>query len=372
MARLKLIALTAGILLGATSIAAALELRIAAGAPPTHPAADPMYKTFIDTLAANPSADLTARNLGLEVADLRSMIPNLKSGVLDVGNVLTSYFAADFPDNSLVGDLAPLGKIGQAMTAAVTEYTATCAECIAEFAKLGTVYLGTGSTSTNWLHTTKPVKSLADLKGLRVRAGAAPFVRWADAMGAEPQNISFNEEFEALQTGLLDGTIAPPTNLAASRLFDVVKYTTMVPIGTTHAAASFTFRQETWKSMTPEQRELALKAATLALASFEPAMRKSGDAAIATAKEKGIEVAEPTDEIAKANVEYEQKAMQEVAEIATSKYGVKDAEAKVKRFAELVQKWNKLIEPVQDDPQAVADLMQKEIWSKIDFANYGM
>ncbi|HWK14559.1 MAG TPA: C4-dicarboxylate TRAP transporter substrate-binding protein [Rhizobiaceae bacterium] len=357
-------------LLAMVASAQAVELRIAAGAPPSHPASDPMYKTFIDSLASKPELDITAKAMGLEVSDLRSMMSNLQSNVIDVGNILTSYYAADFPQNSLVGDLAPLGKKGLAMTGAVTEYTATCAECLAEFDKLGTVYLGTGSTPTNWIHTTKPVNSVADLKGLRVRAGAAPFVRWAEAMGAAPQQISFNEEFEALSTGLLDGTIAPPTNLAASRLFEVIKYIIPVPIGTTHAAASFTFNKDTWLSLTPEQRAHALRSASKALASFEPAMRKSGDEAVAKAKEMGITFVDLPADLEKANNDYEAKAMADVAEVGRTRYKIADSDERVKRFAALVEKWNGLITDEHDDPEKMADLMHQEIWSKIDLENY--
>lgn len=348
----------------------AVELRAASGAPPVHPANDPMYTSFVAALAAQPDADITARLMGLEVATLREMVPNLQSGVLDVGNVLTAYFPGDFPQNNLLTDLAALGKNGQAMTGAVTEYTVNCPECLAEFTNQDMIYLGSSSTSTFWLQSSKPITSMADLKGLRVRAGAAPFFRWAEAMGLSPQNISFNEEFEALSTGLLDGTLAPPTNLTTSRLLDVIKYSVAVPIGTTHSAA-FSIRKETWQSLNPAQKRALVKASLTGLASFAPAMLKEDEHALVEAKKAGVEVIDPPADIAKANLDYEVAAMEQAAKIGQEN-GIADAADRVARFAALVKKWRGLVEPIGNDAQAMADLMDKEIWSKVDLDSYGM
>lgn len=346
--------------------ASALELRAASGAPPAHPATNPLYTSFVEGLAAEKDADLTVRLMGVEVADIRGMVGALESGVIDVGNVLTGYYVADFPENSLVGDLATLGKNGQAMTGAVTEYTLTCPECLAEFDKMGLVYLGTSSTSPVWLLTNKPVNSLADMKGLRLRTGPVPFMRWAEAMGAIPQTISVNEEYEAMSTGLMDGTIASASNLASNRLYEVVKYIIPVPIGTSHSSSSFTFTKETWLAMTPAQREAARKAATKSLAAFEPAIRRQADEAVETAKGMGAQVLEVAADLDEANIAYEATALATGIEVGKTQYKIADADEKVQRFADLVAKWNGLVTAEHDDPAKMAELMEREIWSKID------
>jgi len=357
----------AGSLIAASLVpASALELRAASGAPPAHPATDPLYKTFAEATGAAEGADLTVRLFGVEVADIRGMVGALQSGVIDVGNVLTGYYVADFPENSLVGDLATLGKNGQAMTGAVTEYTLTCGECMAEFDKMGLVYLGTSSTSPVWLLTNKPVNSLADMKGLRLRTGPVPFMRWAEAMGAIPQTISVNEEYEAMSTGLMDGTIASASNLASNRLYEVVKFIIPVPIGTSHSSSSFTFTKETWQAMTPGQREAARKAATLAMAGFEPAIRRQADEAVETAKGMGAQVLDVAADLNEANLAYEATAVATGIEVGKTQYKIADADVKVQRFVDLVNKWNGLITAEHDDPAKMAALLEQEIWSKID------
>ena len=55
----------------------------------------------------------------------------------------------------------------------MTEYMVTCDTCQAELKKFGVVYLGSGSSDVYALLTTKPVKTAADIKGLRLRSGGA-------------------------------------------------------------------------------------------------------------------------------------------------------------------------------------------------------
>src|SRR5690606_37022540 len=128
---------------GLASGASALELRVGSGGPPTHPSNDPTYTTFIEKLGEVSGGAMTARHLGLEVATLANAKSNVQSGVLDVGNLLMLYFAADFPRSMIVSELATLGTSGQAMSGAVTEYLLNCAPCIEEFSRQGLVYLGT-------------------------------------------------------------------------------------------------------------------------------------------------------------------------------------------------------------------------------------
>jgi hypothetical protein len=53
-------------------------------------------------------------------------------------------------------------------------------------------------------------------------------------------------------------------------------------------------------------------------------------------------------------------------------YGVQNTEAKIAKFAELVEKWKGLTADIADDPEALAKVLWDEIYSKIDPATYGM
>ena len=47
------------------------------------------------------------------------------------------------------------------------------------------------------------------------------------ALGAIPQVMAFSEVYQALQTGVVDGTENPPSNLYTQKMFEVQKYVTI-------------------------------------------------------------------------------------------------------------------------------------------------
>ncbi|MCL2018878.1 MAG: C4-dicarboxylate TRAP transporter substrate-binding protein [Oscillospiraceae bacterium] len=73
--------------------------------------------------------------------------------------------------------------------------------------------------------TNKPVKTPADLKGLRIRTPGSPV--WAysvDALGATPVSMGWGDSYNALQTGAIEGVEAQNTASYGGRMFEVTKY----------------------------------------------------------------------------------------------------------------------------------------------------
>jgi TRAP-type C4-dicarboxylate transport system substrate-binding protein len=78
------------------------------------------------------------------------------------------------------------------------------------------------------LFTKKEVKTLADLKGLRLR-GTGLTAKSIEALGATPVAMPMPEVYEALSKGVLDGNIAPPEVLKGWKQADVTDFITIVP-----------------------------------------------------------------------------------------------------------------------------------------------
>ena len=74
----------------------------------------------------------------------------------------------------------------------------------------------------------KPLKSPADFKGLKMRIQSSKVL---DAqmrqLGANPQVMAFSEVYQALQTGVVDGTENPPSNLYTQKMHEVQKHVTV-------------------------------------------------------------------------------------------------------------------------------------------------
>ena len=75
------------------------------------------------------------------------------------------------------------------------------------------------------VYTKADVKSLADLKGVKLRVLPAPaFIETFKIMGAVPVPIPFNELYTALQTGVVDGFEHDAASVIANRLYEVTKH----------------------------------------------------------------------------------------------------------------------------------------------------
>ncbi len=75
------------------------------------------------------------------------------------------------------------------------------------------------------LHTQKPVRSLEDLKGMKIRATGLS-AKVVEALGAVPVAMSQPETYEALQKGVVEGTLGPIEVLKGWKQGEVIKYTT--------------------------------------------------------------------------------------------------------------------------------------------------
>ena len=74
----------------------------------------------------------------------------------------------------------------------------------------------------------KPLRSVADFKGLKMRIQSSKVLdAQMRALGANPQVLAFSEVYQALQTGVVDGTENPPSNMYTHKMHEVQKYVTV-------------------------------------------------------------------------------------------------------------------------------------------------
>jgi C4-dicarboxylate-binding protein DctP len=74
----------------------------------------------------------------------------------------------------------------------------------------------------------KPMHTPADFKGLKMRIQSSKVLdAQMRALGANPQVLAFSEVYQALQTGVVDGTENPPSNVYTQKMHEVQKHITM-------------------------------------------------------------------------------------------------------------------------------------------------
>src|SRR5436853_1969637 len=88
---------------------------------------------------------------------------------------------------------------------------------------VGLCWMDAGARS--FYNTKHPVKSIADLKGLKVRVIGNPmFVDMANALGANGVAMGYDQVFSALQTGVIDGAENNPPSFVFDNHYQVAKY----------------------------------------------------------------------------------------------------------------------------------------------------
>jgi C4-dicarboxylate-binding protein DctP len=74
----------------------------------------------------------------------------------------------------------------------------------------------------------KPLHMPADFRGLKMRIQASKVLdAQMRALGANPQGLAFSEVYQALQTGVVDGTENPPSNMYTQKMHEVQKHVTV-------------------------------------------------------------------------------------------------------------------------------------------------
>ncbi len=93
----------------------------------------------------------------------------------------------------------------------------------------------------------KQVKSLDDMKGMKFRVTGGPPTELMRALGAVPVLIPMPDNYLALDKGTIDGIASPWEPIQGFRLYEVVKYMTMVPLSATYFSMSV--NKQKWESL---------------------------------------------------------------------------------------------------------------------------
>ena len=131
-----------------------------------------------------------------------------------------------------------------------------------------------------------PLKNVADYKGKKFRIQSSKVLEeQTRALGGIPQVMAFSEVYQALQTGVVDGTENPISNLYSQKMHEVQKHLTLTEHG--YLGYAVIVNKKFWDGLPPDVRgqlEQAMKEAT-ALANT--VAKKDNDDALEGVKKAG-------------------------------------------------------------------------------------
>jgi len=306
---------------------------------------------------------------GGQLADGKSTFTAVKDNLMQAGLAIATYVPNLVPSLGAIYTTVILdhNDVVAATGAAMETFYLNCPSCLEEFRALNSVPLGGWTSSAYLLTCREPYKTVADLKGKRVRAtgGNAELMK---AAGMVPVGATLVEAVSLLQRGGLDCQHGIADWNRTFGYADFAKYVIDYPLGLSGPAIGWMMNRDAWNKFTPEQKKIHVKwaawmSAKIAIDYFLVSSEQSLQQII---KEKGVQLIKVGPEFAKIGEAY--KKTQRAGNIATAKgFGVKDPAKIIDTYERLLDtKWRALSKEIGRDIDKFTAVLNREIYSKID------
>jgi tripartite ATP-independent transporter DctP family solute receptor len=165
----------------------------------------------------------------------------------------------------------------------------------------------------------KPVKSIDDLKGLKIRMMGNPvFVDTMNALGGNGVPMGFDQLVNAMQTGVVDGAENNYPSYATGQHFRYAKYYSLT--GHLMIPEILVFSKRTWSTLSKEDQALIMKLAKQTQQDERKLWYAMEEKSVKQIQEAGVEITKIDDK----------KPFQEAVKPVWEKYG--------KQHAELIQR----------------------------------
>lgn len=106
----------------------------------------------------------------------------------------------------------------------------------------------------SFLWTKKPVRSLGDTKGLKIRTPGGHQTNYIKALGAEPIFMPLGDVYLAVETGTIDGVVTCPPLVLAFKLYEVVKYGVIATFGC--VTEGVVMNWQSWQKLSPDHQKI--------------------------------------------------------------------------------------------------------------------
>jgi TRAP-type transport system periplasmic protein len=145
----------------------------------------------------------------------------------------------------------------------------------------------------NFTNSARPIKTPADLKGLKIRVMESPvFITLVKSLGGAPTPIPWPETYTALQQKVADGQENPVSSIKFAKLYEVQKYLTLD--GHTYGVDFVLINDKFYQGL-PKDIQQTLKTASITTATIMRGIQTiDSTLGIQFLKEKGMEVYVPS------------------------------------------------------------------------------
>ena len=208
----------------ATTAASAQEpvaLKLATTAPPTSPVFLSAFKPWGDLVAKEGESALTVQFFPAgAIANSENIYDRLVNGVLEVAYNIHGPLAGKFPRTS-VADLPFLATESERSSAALWNLLEN-GTLAAEYAEVKTLALFIYPQSN--IHVSKPIRTMEDLKGLKLSVSSRVQGDILDALGATPISMPPPDIYSAASRHTINGAAMMWTGVLQFKIAEVTSY----------------------------------------------------------------------------------------------------------------------------------------------------
>jgi tripartite ATP-independent transporter DctP family solute receptor len=186
---------------------------------------------------------------------------------------------------------------------------------------IGLCWMNAGTR--NVYNSKKPIRSIEDLKGLKIRMMGNPvFVDTMNALGGNGVAMGFDQLINAMQTGVVDGAENNYPSYATGQHFRYAKFFSTT--GHLVIPEILVFSKRTWQTLSKEDQSLILKLAKEAQQEQRKLWYEMEEKSIKQIKDAGVEIIQINDK----------KPFQDAVKPVWDKYGAQHA-ALIKRIQDV-------------------------------------
>ncbi len=264
------------------------ELSLAHFLPADHALNDAVFTPFSQRLAEISGNRLTVRQFpsGILNSSPAAQYSMLINGVADIALVVPAYTPDLFPKTGLIGypdvcetALGCTEALQRAWPVLEQEYDA----------KVLAIW---SSTPPVLLTRHTPVRTLEDIRGLKIRVSSRSDIPFIEALGASALMQPATELHQSLTTGVIDGVAIAPSGVITFRLHEPAAYlTTWLPIS--GLAFVLIMNQDVYEALSPKEQGWIDEAADSTLsAAGAMAFERVDIEALELAQAVGVEIVE--------------------------------------------------------------------------------
>ena len=228
-------------------------------------------------------------------ADNNALFEAVKTGVLQGMNAFTLYWAGKIPASVFLSSY-PMGPDQPAQWDIMFDALGMKELARKIYAKHGLFYVGHVQHDANIIHSKKPVTSLAEFKGMKLRVPGGMVAEVFQSFGASTVSLPGSDIFPALEKGTIDAAdyVGPAVNWDLG-FAQVTKYILFGPPGVMSLYQPVDLMEVScnlgaWKRLSPEMQALMEEQVKVFSSEHFLGIQKRNVEALAKFKEAGSEI----------------------------------------------------------------------------------